>query len=114
MPPLRPLLLIDSSSVQEETEQPPEEQDEGLSNVDYIAIALALGLTVFIVVFMAVFLYRAKRRRKNEYYKRRWRVNVNGNVSTQQSNTRFGIWTSPLNKLFFSMSDSHDHATTYS
>lgn len=87
---LKKIQLVSPSDVQEETEQPPEEQDDGLSNVNYIAIALALGLTVFIIVFMAVFLYRAQRRRKNEYYKRRWRVNVNGNqnVAVEEENVR--------------------------
>lgn len=87
---LKEIRLVSSTGDQEETGQPPEEQDEGLSDVDYIAIALALGLTVIIIIFIAIFLVLAVRRRENEYHKKRWRVNVNGNenAAVEEDNPR--------------------------
>ena len=59
-----------------------EEGETGLTNVDYIAIALGLGLTSFIVVSMAVLVYKAEKRRKHDKLMKRWRVIVKGSVST--------------------------------
>ena len=57
-------------------------QDGGLTEVDYIAIALGLGLTVFIVVSMAILLCRAEKRRKQAKCMRRWKHTPKGSVSS--------------------------------
>lgn len=63
-------------------EEEEEIQDEGLTDVDNIAIALGLGLTTFIVVSMAVLLYRAEKRRRHAKYMQKWRITVKGRVSS--------------------------------
>ena len=87
-------------------EEEEEDTQDGLTDVDYIAIALGLGLTTFIVVSMAVLLYRAEKRRKRAKYMQRWRITVKGRVSSKQLlidnlnfkskiRTLYGLYPSP-------------------
>ncbi|KAL9974738.1 hypothetical protein ACROYT_G011818 [Oculina patagonica] len=93
-------------------EEEEEIQDEGLTDVDNIAIALGLGLTTFIIVSMAVLLYRAEKRRRHAKYMQKWRITVKGreNMAVEEEI----ITTKPVSKNDFHLRNGpragHKHA----
>ena len=62
--------------------------DEGLTKVDFIALALGLGLTTFLTVSIALLLYRAEMRRRETKYSNRWKISVKGQVRTNIMNRK--------------------------